>query len=108
MSDYYKLVGHKNSDQNWTTEIILERNDDDEPTKVVRVGEPTNDLTADERKQIEDLGFVIEKSSANEAKEVAESGPDQQVGGDVVGQAPVFGAGTSSVGESGERSQGRK
>ena len=85
---YYKLVGHRDSVTNWTTEVVLEVNDAGEPTKVVRVGQPEK-LTAEDRQKLESLGFVVESSSAEEAEQAAQS---QQVpGSDVAGAAPVFG-----------------
>ena len=93
MADYYKLVGHRNSTTNWTTEVVLAKNDEGEPSKVVRVGEPTNDLTNDDREKLESLGFVVEKSSASEAKQV--EAETSSVGADVAGSAPVM----SSAGE---------
>jgi len=88
---YYKLVGHRDSVTNWTTEVVLEVNDAGEQTKVVRVGEPVK-LTGDDKSKLEDLGFTVESSSASEAKEVASS--RQAPGGDVAGAAPVFGNAT--------------
>lgn len=96
--DYYKLVGSTNP-ANWTTEVVLERNDQGEVTKAVRVGEPQQ-LNQEDRDKLESLGFTVEKSSASEAKEVEESA-GQQPGSDIAGAAPVFGSVSQEDNESG-------
>jgi hypothetical protein len=97
MSDYYKLVGHKNSTQSWSAGVVLERDGEGNVTKQILVGEPTSELTAEDRKKVEDLGFVLEKSSAKEAEELAAQAPE--VGADVAGQGPVFGGEAPPAGE---------
>lgn len=88
-SDYYKLVSTTNRHTDWTTEVILEKDENGEPTKVARAGEPVQ-LTADDRKKLEGLGYTVEQSSKSEADEVSEA-RSTGVGGDVTGSAPVFG-----------------
>lgn len=90
MSDtYYKVTGSANPSTDWTTEIILEKDDDGVPTKVVTVGQPIA-LSADDKKTLEGLGYKVESSSKSEAEEVAQE-VAQQPGGDVAGAAPQFG-----------------
>jgi hypothetical protein len=86
---YVKLTGSANRHESWTSEFVLERDEETgEPTKVVKLDEPI-DLTKDEQERVEALGGVFEKSSADEAKEVEES--DQPVGADVANAGPRFG-----------------
>lgn len=88
---YVKLTGTSNRHENWTSEFVLERDDETgEPTKVVRLGEPI-DLSKDDQAKLEAFGAVFEDSSADEAKEVEESG--QPVGADVANAGPRFGGG---------------
>jgi len=90
---YYKVTGG-NPHTNWTTEVVLERDEETgEVTKSVEVGVPIK-LNAEDRKALEKLGFTVESSSAKEAEEVAESGPapEDRPGGDVAAEAPVFGS----------------
>ena len=106
MSDYYKLIGHQQSETNWTTEVVLEVDDDGNPTKVVSAGVP-DQLSAEDRGKLEELGFIVEKTTAAEAKEVAERGA-QQPGSDIAGAAPVLGAGTSDDGGNDNDNSGSK
>lgn len=69
---YVKLVGTANRHTDWTTEIVLEKDDEGNPTKVVRAGEPV-DLSKADQEKIEDLGYSFESSSKSEAEEVRES-----------------------------------
>lgn len=89
MADYYKLTsgGERNRHTDWTSEIILERDDDGNPSKVISATRPAQ-LTADDQKKVEDLGYKVSKVSKGEAEEIL-SAP--QVGGDITGAAPVFG-----------------
>ena len=83
---YYKLVGTGNRHTDWTTGVVLERDDDGNVTKeVTAAGSP---LSAEDKEKVEALGFKLEKVSKAEAEEAQASG----VGSDVTGAAPVFGA----------------
>lgn len=86
---YVKLTGTANRHTDWTTEIVLERDEAGEVTKVVKAGVPVN-LTADEQKKLEGLGYTFDDSSAEEAKEYEEGQATVQVGADVAGSAPTF------------------
>lgn len=94
MSDtYYKVTGG-NPNTNWTSEVVLERDDETgEVTKSVQIGVPAQ-INAEDRKALEQLGFKVESSSKSEAEGVAESGPapEDTPGGDVTGSSPVFGS----------------
>ena len=92
MADYYKVSGTTNPHTDWTSGVVLERDDETgEVTKEVRFGVPTNELNEGDRKKLSDLGYTVERSSAKEADEVAVTGPAATVGTDVTGAAPVFG-----------------
>jgi hypothetical protein len=85
---YVKLVGHKNRHESWIAEVVLERDDDGNVTKSVQVGVP-GEVTAEDQKALEAKGFVFEKSSKQEAEEVAASSGGAAP--DVAGSAPTFG-----------------
>jgi hypothetical protein len=88
-SDYYKLVSTTNRHTDWTTEVVLARDEKTgEPTSVVRAGEPTK-LSAEDRKKLEALGYKFEQSSKSEADEVAEVRAST-AGTDTTGTGPVF------------------
>lgn len=85
---YVKLVGTTNPTTNWTTEVVLEKDEDGNPTKVVRQGVPV-ELSKQEQDKLEkDLGLVFEKSSKEEADEAAAAAA---AASDTAGTAPVFG-----------------
>jgi len=92
MADYYKVSNTRNPHTDWTAGVVLERDKDGNVTKEVTFGVPTNELTGDDRKKLEGMGYTVESSSAKEADEVAQSGAPATVGTDVTGAAPVFGS----------------
>jgi hypothetical protein len=96
---YVKLVGTENRHEDWTTEVVLERDNEGNVTKSIKAGVPV-EITAEERKKLEGLGLTLEDSSAQEAKEVAEN--TQVAGSDVGGAAPSFGS-TASQQQSGDK-----
>lgn len=100
---YVKLVGHKNP-QNWTTEIVLERDENGEVTSSVKAGVPV-DLNASDKSDLEDKGFIFESSSKSEADEVAAS---PVVGTDTATSGPVFDTDTIDQPEDSEESSGKK
>jgi hypothetical protein len=83
---YYKLVGTPNPHTNWTTEVVLERDEDGNVTK--SVGAVPSKLNADDRKKVEEMGFTLEQVSKEEAEAAAAT---PVAGADVSGAAPVFG-----------------
>jgi hypothetical protein len=83
---YYKLSGTPNRHTDWTSEIVLERDEDGNVTKAVSSTQPAT-LNESEREKVESLGYSLEKVSKSEAEAAQQSG----VGADVVGAAPVFG-----------------
>ena len=91
---FKKLVGHVNRHESWTSEVILERDEESgEVTKSVLLGVPTEDLSDEDVTTLEERGFVFEDSSAEEAEEVKASVPEgAPVGGDVAAAAPTFGS----------------
>lgn len=86
---YVKLAGTRNRHTSWISEVVLEVDDDGNPTKVVRAGVPVN-LSAEQQSKLEERGFTFEKSSKAEV-EAYEEEAALQVGGDVAAAAPVFG-----------------
>lgn len=83
---YKKLVKHSDPN-NWTTEVILARDEDGNVTGSVRAGEPA-DMSADDWKTIESFGFIVEASSKEEAEQFAVAQP--QVGSDIAGASPLL------------------
>ena len=88
---YVKLSGTTNRHENWTTEIVLERDDETgEVTKSVKAGEPV-DLSKADQDKLEGLGFTFEKSSKEELDQYRETPEAQQpVGADVSAAAPLL------------------
>lgn len=85
MADYYKLVSSTNPHTDWVTEIVLERDKEGNATKSVSAA--GGELSADDRKKVEDLGYTVEKVTKSEVQEAQAS----QVGSDVAGSGPIFG-----------------
>lgn len=97
-----KLTGTTNPHENWTSEYILEKDENGEPTKVVRLGEPI-DLTKEDREKLEGAGAVFSSSSKEEAKEYAERQAASPVGSDITGAAPMLGAPSSEPNQAREQ-----
>ena len=96
---YLKLVGNKNS-QNWTTELIYERDEKTgEVTGSIQAGVPS-EVDAGVQKKFEDLGYIFESSSKKEADE-AESNP--VLGTDTLASGPVFDENTIDQPSSGSK-----
>ena len=90
MADYYKLVSTTNRHTDWTAEVVLEVDETTgEPTKVVRAGEPVQ-LSAEDRKKVEALGYGLESASKDEVEQFEERAASGAAG-DVAGAAPIFG-----------------
>jgi hypothetical protein len=88
MADNYVLAGSKNPAVDWTSEVILERDDDGNVTKSVSAERPAQ-LTKDDLAAIENLGLKVEKVTAEEVKEAEQRAAS--VGADALAQAPVIG-----------------
>jgi hypothetical protein len=101
---YVKLVGTVNRHTDWTTEIILEKDDDGNPTKVIRAGEPV-DLSKEEQDKLEDSGYRFESSSKAEATEADED--TTEVGADVASAGPLFGGSEQPNQQSESRERGK-
>lgn len=86
---YVKMVpAEANRHENWTSEFVLERDEETgEPTKVVKAGVPV-DLSKEEQDKLATYGVTFEESSAEEAKEYEESATTNPAGADIVGAAP--------------------
>ena len=100
MSTYVKWIANSIQGDGTTHAILADGTE-------LRQGEPVK-LSADQRKELEDkLGLIFEDSSAAEAKASEQAAPEQPVGSDVVGTAPVFqtpDADTDQSGKSGKNS----
>jgi len=86
-----KLAGTTNRHENWTNGYVLERDEETgEVTKQVEAGVPI-ELSKQDQDKLEALGAVFEKSSADEAKEVAEEREAQPLVTDTSAAGPRFG-----------------
>lgn len=92
MADYYKLAGSKNSTTDWTSEVILEKDDDGKVKKSVGVNRPAQ-LNKDDLEKLESLGYETEKVSADEAKQAEE---EAVAAPEALGAAPLIGEGTNA------------
>lgn len=90
MADYYKLVGSENSTTDWTSSVILERDDDGNVTKEVGVDRPAQ-LTKEDLDTVKGLGLKVEKSSKDEADQAEAAA----VSNDALASAPLIGSGTN-------------
>jgi hypothetical protein len=86
---YYELVGGGNRHTDWTSEVVLERDEDGKPTKVVGVGQPA-ELTKEEQSQVSDLGYELRSVNKDEAERLL-SRRAQQAAADTRGAAPLLG-----------------
>jgi hypothetical protein len=86
---YVKLAGTRNRHTSWVSEVVLEVDDDGNPTKVVRAGVPVS-LSSSDQEKLEARGFTFESSSKSEFESYQEEAA-LEVGADVAGAAPVFG-----------------
>lgn len=98
MADYYKLVGSQNPTTDWTTSVVLERDDEGNVTKEVGVDRPAQ-LNKDDLDKLKSIGFEVTKSSKDEA-EAAEAA---SVSNDALASAPLIGSG-ANPGESSKKS----
>jgi hypothetical protein len=89
VADNYVLTGSTNRHTDWTTGVVLERDEETgEVTKEVSAVQ-ASELSADDVKRVEELGYSVEKVTKAEAEELAERA--SAVGGDTAGAAPLFG-----------------
>lgn len=88
----YTLVGTKNPDTDWTTQVVLERDDDGNVTASVGVGQPA-ELTKEQVDQLEGQGLVLDQVSKTEADEMT-ARQSARAAGDTAGAAPMFGEST--------------
>jgi hypothetical protein len=92
---FYKLVGTNSPHIDWTSEVVLERDEDGNVTKSIKAGVPVQ-LSADEVKSLSsEYNLVFEKSSKEEADQAATVSAAASVGSDVAGSAPLFGESTA-------------
>jgi len=90
VADKYELVGTENPDTDWTTEVILEKNDDGTTKKSVGAGRPS-ELNENDRSLLEGMGFAVRKVSKEDeaAMELQNAGVPGAT--DVVGASPFTG-----------------
>jgi hypothetical protein len=97
---YVKLVGTKNRHTDWTAEVVVEKDKNGKPSKVLKKDVPV-ELSADKQKELEAKGYVFEDSSKSEAEKVAEESvsvaTDTQVSGPLLGGSETDNQGTGSV-----------
>lgn len=105
MADYYKLAGSNNSTVDWTTEVILEKDDEGNVTKAVGASSPAQ-LNKSDLDKLEELGYTVEESSKEEAEKAE---VESAVGADVAAAAPILGtANVDQVDQSGESKSNAK
>jgi hypothetical protein len=85
MADLYRVSGTENPTVDWTSEVVLERDSDGNPSKVVSATSAV-ELSKANRDTLDDLGVKVEKVSAEKAAEMATT----TVGADVAAAAPVL------------------
>jgi hypothetical protein len=73
-----------------TTEIILEKDDNEVPTKVARVGGEPVELKKEELESLEAQGYVFDSITKAEAEKRSEESEAQPVAPDTAGAAPKF------------------
>ena len=90
----YEFTGVKNPHTDWTTEIVLEKNEDGSVSKSVTIGEAV-ELSQEKAEQLGRSGFVFTKTSKSEVeKKQAERENERGIGAvasDTAGAAPIFG-----------------
>lgn len=98
----YRLAGSVNPAQDWTSEVILEKDDETgEVTKSVSATVPAQ-LNKEDLDLIESLGLKVEKVSASDAKE-AQREAVATAASDTLASGPILGG--SDVGVSAEDDQ---
>src|SRR5215210_5668840 len=86
----YVIAGNKNP-ADWTSQVILEKDDDGNVTKSVGRNEPA-ELSADQRDQLEEQGFILDSVSKTEADDIRQRTAQSGGAGDTAGAAPSFGS----------------
>jgi len=87
MADLYKVSGTADPSDG-TAEVVLSRDKDGIPSKVVSTTQAA-ELSKADQDALKELGVEIKKVSADEAAELAN--PAQSAGSDVAGSAPSLG-----------------
>ena len=90
MAERYELVGTSNPDTDWTTEVILEVNDDGTTKKSVGAGRPSV-LNEEDRKLLESMGYEVRQVSNEEADDMDLKNADVPGATDTAGAAPFLG-----------------
>lgn len=106
MSDKYVISGTTNPSTNGTSEVVLEKDDQGQPSKVISTNQAA-ELTKADKDLLEGLGVKVQKVTADEAAEL-ETEAAQEVGSDSAAAGPVLGSGGSggSSGSSGSGGSG--
>lgn len=95
MADTYLLDGTSNPTTDWTTSVVLDRDKDGNPSKVIGTSQPS-ELSADDKKTLKSLGFEVRKATEEDVREAqvrAVSGAT-----DTSSAAPVLGDGETDQG----------
>jgi hypothetical protein len=77
MSEQYKATSSKNPDTNYTTEVVLEKDNSGEVTKSIRVGGEPVELTEEQRTTVAKY-LNVRKATEDEVK-AAEGDPNNEV-----------------------------
>lgn len=77
MSDSYKATSSKNPDTNYTTEVILEKDNSGEVTKSIRVGGEPVELNEDQRAVA--AKYLNVRKATDEEVKAAEGDPNNEV-----------------------------
>lgn len=96
MPDSYVISGTTDPSKNGTTEVVLAKDSQGEPSKVISTTQPA-ELSKNEKDKLTDLGIEVEKVSADDVVELEESSA-QQVGSDAAVAGPLLGSGSGSSG----------
>lgn len=107
MPGSYIISGTTSPSTNGTTEVVLEKDDQGQPTKVISTTQAC-ELSESEKEQVEALGVVVKKVSDEEVAELVEEDKGQQAGSDAASAGPRLGSSASSPSGSGSGSESTK
>lgn len=88
MAETYIVTGTKNPSVDGTSEVILSKDEDGTPKKVIGKDKPC-DLSDADKKVLDGLGVTYEKATKADVKEAEES--TRQQAADTAAAAPVLG-----------------
>jgi hypothetical protein len=93
MADNYRVVGTERPNTDWTSEVVLERDNDGTPSKVVSTTQSA-ELSSEDLDTLKRLGVKVEKVTAKQLKEEQQRAA---AGGssDTLAAAPLLGDGNN-------------